>query len=314
MNPDHDALQAEVHALLPDITVSEVLSTGVGGTVMRATHGGRPVVLKRIRNRSARRKQAEREIAMLRTGQGPHVVRLESTYRSDTYVLIELEYLEQPSLRDRLHERWTAADLVATARSIASALARLHHEDILFNDLKPRNVGVTAVTPCAAGDGGGDTGVSSDTVAASDGLVLTAKLIDFGHARTIADTRTQAFAGGSLDYMPPECVREGILGPWSDVWSWARSWHLLASGNYFGRFENVNQLFRFGSRRLPPIGQVSRVVLPEQFARLIDQSLAVDHAHRPADGQHLVDELDQIIADEWGERHRMPTRFSIQVD
>lgn len=290
MTIDLHRLQSEVEEVHPDATVCEVLSAGVGGVVVLLQIDGHQRVLKRLRNRSKRRKQADREVTMLRAAQGPHVVRLLDVHRTEQYQYLTMEHLEQPSLRDRLHHRWTAADLVASACSIASALARLHRQRILFNDLKPRNVGVTGTTS------------------------LSAKLLDFGHARTVGDTRAQAFVGGSLDYLAPEFVRQGQPGPTSDVWSWARSWHLLAAGSYFGRFANANQLFLSGPRMLPPVQQVSRVPLPESFAELIDGSLAADQTLRPDDGCELEERIAHIIAAEWGEPHLMPTRFSIHVD
>lgn len=331
MEADLPRLTAEITTALPDVVVRELLSETVGGTVMLGVKHGRQVVIKRLRHRRGKRRQAQRETDMLQAAQGPHVVRLDEAHQFDNCTLLVMEYLPEPSLRARLSGEWTAADLVMSGLSVAVAVRRLHTQQISFNDLKPRNVGVLGPTQklkpsgtrttrpndLALRDPAVSTGLADvpapvawvDTPARS-----VVKLLDFGHAKSFEDTRSQAFMGGSVDYVPPEFVHQGTPGPWSDVWSWGRSWHLLASGSYFSRRHNVNQLMRYGPVQLPPIHLVSRVRLPTGFATLIDECLAIDPSSRPPDGTDLVRRIEQVIATEWGEMQHVPSQFSCQVD
>lgn len=225
---------------------------------------------------------------MLAAAQGSHVVRLLDVARDEGFTFAVMERLDHGTLRDRVSQTWSPADLVAAGLDVTSALARMHESDLLFNDFKPRNVGL----------------------AHREGR-LVVKLIDFGHARSVADTRLNRFIGGSLDYAPPELVREGQLGTWSDVWAWGRSWHLLATGDYFGRVSSINQLFRDGRVPLPPVAEVSRVPLPSSLATIIDDSVALDASQRPCDASELHTRLRGVARAEWGGAKglRESTRF-----
>ena len=44
------------------------------------------------------------------------------------------------------------------------------------------------------------------------------------------------------------------------MWAWGRSWHLLATGDYFSRFRSFEELTRDGRPPLPPVAEASRLV------------------------------------------------------
>ena len=271
------ALAAAWQQCLPLARPVELIAVATDAQVVLAETSDHTVVVKCLRSRRGRRGHARRELAALEAAQGPHVVRLLEVARTDVVTFVVMERLGRRTLRDLVGQPWTAADLVAAGLGISLALARMHTQDLMFNDFKPRNVGLADV-----------------------GTQFVPKLIDFGHARTVADTRANRFIGGSLDYAPPELVREGQLGTWSDVWAWGRSWHLLATGDYFGRVSSINQLFRDGRMPLPPLGQVSRMPLPASLARLIDDCLASDASKRPRDARELHQRLLELATTEWG--------------
>jgi serine/threonine protein kinase len=283
--------------LLPEIRELHTLNVGLGGTVVLAVGDESSTVVKCLPAApSQQRARAEREVAMLRAAQGPHVVGLERVLHTEDYAFIMMEHLPLPTLRDRLGDPWSAADLAATGVAVASVLARLHDSGVLFNDVKPRNLGVKAVS---CGDGGERRYVS---------------VFDFGHANTIAGTLSSRFVAGSVDYVAPEVYWAGAVSPASDVWSWGRTWHLLASGRYFQRFDNFNQLLRHGRQPLAPIASVSRVALPQELAALIDSALSVDPADRPADGSQLRNLLGDLIEDEWGGELALHTNWCVDIE
>ena len=277
------------HHSLPLIRPVQVLAETADARVVLGETAGQYVVVKCLFPRRGRRGHASREVEVLQAAQGPHVVRLFDVARSDTCTFVVMEQLRNGTLRDTVGLTWTAVDLVAAGLGVTAALARLHRSSVLFNDFKPRNVGLGA----------------------NDGR-LVAKLIDFGHARSVADTRANRFIGGSLDYAPPELVREGQLGTWSDVWAWGRSWHLLATGDYFGRVVSINQLFRDGRMPLPPVAQVSKEPLPWSLATLIDDAVTLDSSQRPPDAGEVHSRLLAVAREEWGgiDRVRAAARFA----
>ncbi len=305
--PGEEVWRRELAELLPGITPVRSLGPRRAGGVLLAQRGEGLVVVKALAHKRGRRRiqrgAARRETAMLQAAQGAHVVRLEEVAIGTEFTFLVMEHLPLSTLRGRLREPWSGAELVAAGLGVTAALARLHGAGLLFNDFKPRNVGIAitanAITANPAAANAGEAG----------GEVV--KLIDFGHARTLEDTRARHCLCGTVDYAPPEAWGPGRMGPASDVWAWGRSWHLLASGHYFERVESFGQLLRAGRAPLPPVAQVSRSPLPDGLASLIDAALAPDPERRPADGRELQEGLREIARAEWGEALATLTRFAL---
>jgi serine/threonine-protein kinase PknK len=290
-----DTLERDWQETLADAQVVRTICVGGGGVVVLAHQAERPVVVKCLRHREGprgmRRGQARREAAMLKAAQGPHVVKLQEAVVSASHTFLVMEHLPHATLRWRLGQPWAAVDLVAAGLGVTAALARLHTAEILFNDFKLRNLGIG----CGPSRGRPDK--------------LVVNLLDFGHARTVAASRARSRAAGSVDYAAPETLRPGEISPSSDVWAWGRSWHLLATGDYFTRFRSFDELTRDGRPPLPPVAEASRVALPPALAALIDACVASDPGHRPADGAELHERLHAVAAAEWGPALEEQARF-----
>ncbi|MFN5465427.1 MAG: protein kinase domain-containing protein [Cyanobacteriota bacterium] len=295
--PGEEVMRGELAELLPEITPVRSLWPRRKGGVLLAQRGEGLVVVKALAHRSGRRRiqrgAARRETAMLQEAQGPHVVHLEVLAIGTWFTFLVMEHLPLSTLRGRLMEPWSGADLVAAGLGVTAALTRLHGAGILFNDFKPRNIGIAP---------------SPSPEAARGELV---KLIDFGHARSVADTRARHCLCGTVDYAPPEAWGPGLMGTTSDVWAWGRSWHLLATGQYFERIENFQQLLRAGRSPLPPVAKVSRSPLPPSLASLIDAALDSNPQRRPADGKEVHERLQVIARAEWGEALADLSRFAM---
>jgi serine/threonine protein kinase len=285
--PGEETLRQELAELLPEISPERSLWPRGAGGVLLARRGEGLVVVKALAHKGGRRRiqrgAASRETAMLQAAQGTHVVRLEEVAIGTWFTFLVMEHLPLSTLRGRLGEPWSGVDLVAAGLGVTAALARLHGEGVLFNDFKPRNVGIASLP--GPGTVGGDM----------------VKLIDFGHARSLADTRARHCLCGTVDYAPPEAWGPGLMEAASDVWAWGRSWHLLATGHYFERIDNFRQLLRAGRSPLPPVAQVSRSPLPPGLASLIDAALDPNPLGRPADGREVHDRLREIARAEWGD-------------
>jgi serine/threonine protein kinase len=300
--PGEEVWRGELAELLPGITPVRSLGPRRAGGVLLAQRGEGLVVVKALAHKRGRRRiqrgAARRETAMLRAAQGAHVVRLEEVAIGTGFTFLVMEHLPLSTLRGRLREPWSGAELVAAGLGVTAALARLHGAGLLFNDFKPRNVGITNAASAGAAN-----------AEAAGGEVV--KLIDFGHARTLEDTRARHCLCGTVDYAPPEAWGPGRMGPASDVWAWGRSWHLLASGHYGERVESFGQLLRGGRAPLPPVARLSRSPLPGGLAWLIDAALDPDPERRPADGRELQERLWEIARAEWGEALATLTRFAL---
>lgn len=93
-------------------------------------------------------------------------------------------------------------------RDIVAALTYLHNNDILHLDLKLENVVLSRSQ--------------------------TAKLIDFGCARTLASNHKDSPLGGTLHYLPPELVADPNRSPGkeSDAWSLGVLVYTALAGSY----------------------------------------------------------------------------------
>jgi len=107
----------------------------------------------------------------------PNIVTVHDVGEADGSLFIVMELVEGPSLHDRRPQ--APDDVLAIARQICAALEHAHGSGIVHRDLKPENV-----------------------LLAPDG---TAKLVDFGLARSVASRLTSAGTiTGTVFYLAPE--------------------------------------------------------------------------------------------------------------
>ncbi|MEU4820579.1 peptidylprolyl isomerase [Actinomadura sp. NPDC023710] len=162
------------------------------------------------------------------------------------------EYIDGPSLRDRVLQEGAAspAELVALAIGTATALAAIHEAGVVHRDFKPANV-----------------------LLGPDGP----KVIDFGIARPLeATSATLTGAVGTPAYMAPEQVAGSAGGAPLDMFAWGCTMAFAANG-----------VPPFGSDSVPAIMQ--RILYQEpdlgaltgDLRTLVASSLEKDPATRP---------------------------------
>ncbi|OHT13108.1 CAMK family protein kinase [Tritrichomonas foetus] len=166
----------------------------------------------------------QREIALMRLVDHPHLLKLVDVLESPRHLYIVLEYASRGELFDFLVEHRCLKEDVALKffRQIIYGLEYLHSLGICHRDLKPENI------------------LLDDQ--------CNIKIADFGFARfvksSIADTSC-----GSPHYAAPEVIRgESYDGRAADVWSCGVILYaLLAVCNFhyfsFGREERGKKLF-----------------------------------------------------------------------
>jgi serine/threonine protein kinase len=277
--------------LLPGYRVIALLSRGNRLDVFDAWSEERDsrCVLKTLRpdratDRSARR-ALEAEGRLLRRLTHPHLVRAYETLRSaDGRPVVVLETLSGETLSHLVHRLRDAGsvldppDVAMLGRQLCSAVGYLHRHGLLHRDVKPANI---------VADGG------------------RVRLIDLSLVRRPG----WALGGaGTLDYMAPEQVRDGTLGPAVDAWGIGAVLHTALTGwPPFGygtppvgsasgsgtasaeRAEDWPQL----SGRAPRLA--TRRDLPDELAVLVDACLEPDPGARPS-VQGLAAGLDAWLA------------------
>lgn len=273
--------------------ILEVLGEGGFGRVYKVTDPryGVPMALKLSREAVTSPQTAQRalrEVAVLRTLQSPHVVRVyDAGLRRDGHIYVLMELLEGRPL-DEWHDfdrplspPW-AAHII---HQCCLGLLEAHDRGIVHRDLKPANIFIT-----------GDVGV---------------RLLDFGLARSWGGDSIigrNATVGhmlvGTPHYAQPEQLTTQTLTPAADVYSLAMLLYELLSGRVpfvpdrpvsavieQWRYNHVQWLQAHAMT--PPVPLVRHVgdrVAPP-LLELVMQGLAKDPKARPADARAFAQRL-----------------------
>ena len=221
----------------------------------------------------------------------PNVVRI---YHADVderiglYIIMEL--LEGRDLRkviDDLSKSGRRLALkVATAiiLEIADAIGAFHKIGIIHRDLKPDNIFLHERGP-------GD---------------VIIKLLDLGIAKLpkgVSKTTDKHIAVGTLPYMAPEQLTEGVVSPQSDVYALALVFDEMLSGVHaFSPGRGIlNPSIRDSVIRSRIIGGIYdrldvRVPdFPRPIANFVARCLSLDPKERPASTQVFSDELRKLV-------------------
>lgn len=221
------------HSGPADYKPKRILGQGKEGQVFLCEHltTGRLVAVKSIRRHTGTlsglftskaekekketkvRTDVEREIALLRRVNHPHIIRLRDCYQTKDKYCMVFDLATGGELHDRIYDDYTphgfnekhAAYIIAI---LCNALAFIHSLHIVHRDLKSANVMFRGPT-----DG-------SDPKLFKGAPVL----VDFGIARTLATKEGQkemqlSTMTGTLAYLAPEILRGKGYGKEVDLWS-----------------------------------------------------------------------------------------------
>jgi serine/threonine protein kinase len=207
-------------AVGPYVVVREIGRGGMG-RVYLATDSrlGRTVALKVLPAQLARRAdQRERLRREARAAAGlthPGICTIYALEEIDNELFIVSEFVDGRTLRELIQdgERPSGAELLATARELAVALASAHARGVTHRDLKPENV-----------------------MRSTSGQL---KILDFGLALVdpatlgpdpVANLTQPGMVVGTPAYMAPEQLNGAIAGPRSDVFSYGVLLYEYATG------------------------------------------------------------------------------------
>jgi serine/threonine protein kinase len=153
---------------------------------------------------------------------------------------------------------------------VAEALAYAHRRGVVHRDVKPANVLVDW---------------TNDSV----------KLSDFGLARSTEHTQTRSgITLGSPDYMAPEQLAGGAVGPACDVYGLGATLFELLAGRRPHQADNLGDLLRaVASEPAPQLAQV-RPELDPALCDAVMLLLAKDLAHRPNDAAMVAAQLRNV--------------------
>jgi calcium-dependent protein kinase len=220
--------------------------------------------------------QIEAEVALLKSLDHPHIVRIFEAFETDETLLIVMDYAEGGDLasvitkvqlhNEQLEESWVCACI----SQIASALEYMHSKGVIHCDMKPANV--MLLQP-----------FDRDLLPKAEPHAL---LVDFGIAE-IFEERGGGASGvkGTPAYMAPEGF-EGRLTTKSDIWALGCIVYEMLSGGKrpFKSTTNVFMLYCDVANNQPDFDG-----LPPVARALTEQLLAKDPKVRPSAAECRLD-------------------------
>jgi len=135
-----------------------------------------------------------------------------------------MELLEGENLAETMSRRGALppAEVMEIFRQLCHALTAAHRVGLVHRDLKPENIFMAT--------------------ARREGVAFTVKILDFGIAKVVGESRTSAAATaaiGSPLWMAPEQAEQGMIRPATDVWALGLIAYHLLTGVYYWRSANT---------------------------------------------------------------------------
>ncbi|MCA0242741.1 MAG: serine/threonine protein kinase [Proteobacteria bacterium] len=210
-----------------------------------------------------------REASLGQRLQHPDVVRVLDRGSQGEYAYLVMEFVPGHDLRRHVPaaNRLPLPLLLRTGSRVAGALAAAHAIHVIHRDIKPGNVLVHW---------------PSDTV----------KVADFGLARLGDAFRSRTgVVAGTPGYMAPEQLAEGVIGPYTDLYSLGVTLFELISGRLPFEARSLGALLSQVANRTAPTLQSLLPQVPPAVSALVAELLERRPAQRPADAAAVAERL-----------------------
>ena len=283
--------------------LGELLGRGGMGEVYKATHRmlARPAAIKLIRTETLGAVDEEagklaitrfrREAEAAANLRSEHTVELyDFGVTDDGTLYLVMEFLDGMDLETlvRTNGPLPAGRVIHVLRQVCDSLEEAHALGLVHRDIKPANIHL------------GRVGLRHDFVKVLDfGLV---KEVSSVSAETSLATIPGQMALGTPAYMAPEMALGEPVDGRADIYALGCVAYFLMTGELVFEAEKAFQMIakHLQSAPIPPSQRTNRPISPEMEG-LILKCLAKDARDRPQSAALLVQALERIPTDAWGE-------------
>lgn len=271
------ATSIEPGTVVAGFRVESFVGEGAMGRVYlaREADGRRTVALKLLDPELARddrfRRRFLRETEIAASLSHPNIVATLGSGEDDGTLYLAMAYVQGSDLRERLRQegRLDPERALRLLRQVATGLDAAHEAGLVHRDVKPGNILVNG-----------------------EGELEHAYICDFGLARHLSSvsslTVERGFVG-TIDYVPPEQIEGGEIGPRADVYALGCVlYECLAGRRPFDRDSELAVVFAHLNEAPPRISGICPD-LPIAFDRTFEIALAKSPNERFATCRALVD-------------------------
>ena len=220
-------------------------------------------------------REAKRTAALVH----PAIVQVKSAgMANDGNPYIVMEYIEGQALSSFIESgyRFSSDELLAISKDVMSALSCAHQQGIIHRDIKPGNIMVSG-SPHSR----------------------SAKLVDFGIARSITDDGIQkltksGFLLGTPAYMSPEQCSDKDLDLRSDLYSFACVlFECIVGRKLFVGDNSLDVMYQHlnSAPQLQDLKQIAGI----KVSSLLDRALSKDRAKRPTSADEFATQLEPAL-------------------
>ncbi len=282
------APESKVRLRLPEIgqvlaaryRIDSRLNAGTYGVVYAATDqvSGQSCAVKCLLPSAASSpavvRRFQREVAVIRELTHPNFVTILDFGFAEQCLFYVMELLNGVDLGSRLQQgAFSPRGAALIASQVLLALAEAHRHDIVHRDLKPENLFIQS---------------------AADGRVRI-RVIDFGIAKIVGERGENAEkltlvneACGTPNYMAPEQIISGTVGPWTDIYALALILFEMLTGQVAIKGETFLDTLRLQTTFAPRLPE-ALADLP--YADVLYKALA----KKPAERFQSADEMNAAL-------------------
>ncbi|WP_368738228.1 serine/threonine-protein kinase [Corallococcus exiguus] len=266
-----------------DFTVEERIGAGGMGVVYRATHSliGKQAAIKVLRAELVSPRVHERLLVEARAVNAirhPGIIDIFGFGKlPDGRPYIVMELLEGRPLSELMSDqkRLDVPTVLWILDQILGALGAAHRAGVVHRDLKPANVFMVEPPNAAP----------------------TIKLVDFGIAKLLENRESPTTMDGSVlgtpEFMAPEQIRGGTVGPATDLYALGIMAFQMLTGARPFQGDPVQVLFAHVDK-VPPLPSSRAEGIPPELDTLVLQLLAKDPALRPPSAEAVQQQLLRV--------------------